>query len=73
MTSKSVKDTLNKKKPTKAHLGNKPSKSELSLSLSPLTARVDFGPTKEARQRSILNKLELHLGLLKAGGGYKGV
>jgi hypothetical protein len=31
---------------------------------------VDFGPTEEARQRSILNKLKLHVGLLKAGGGY---
>jgi hypothetical protein len=37
------------------------------------STRVDFGPTEEACQRSILNKLELHVGLLKAGGGYKGV
>lgn len=34
MTSKSVKDTLSKKNPTKAHLGNKPSKSELSFILA---------------------------------------
>jgi hypothetical protein len=33
-----------------------------SLSLSPLTTHVDFGLTEEARQRSIFNKLELHMG-----------
>jgi hypothetical protein len=34
---------------------------------------MDFGPIEEAYQRSILNKLELHVGMLKAGGNYKGV
>jgi hypothetical protein len=41
--------------------------------LSPLIARMDFGPTEKARKRSIFNKLKLHVGLLKAEGSYKGV
>ncbi len=34
MTSKFVKDTLSKTNPTKAHLGNKPSKNDLSFILA---------------------------------------
>jgi hypothetical protein len=34
---------------------------------------MDFTPIKEVCQGFTFNKLKLHMGLLKVGGGYKGV